>query len=80
MSATATLLTEQIAADGTFLAALDRPATHTVQPQSVALPAQSLKIELHPAELGVVTASLRFVGEQLSIELKVETHRGAPAV
>jgi hypothetical protein len=74
MSTTATLVTEQITGDGSFLRALDRPSTHTVQPQSVALPAQSLKIELHPAELGVVTASLRFVGDQLSIELKVETH------
>ena len=33
-----------------------------------------LKIELHPAELGMVTASLRLSGEQLSIELKPETH------
>ena len=36
--------------------------------------AQSLKIQLHPAELGMVTATLRFAGEQLSIELQVENH------
>lgn len=36
--------------------------------------AQSLKLQLHPAELGVVTATLRFAGEQLSIELQVENH------
>lgn len=36
--------------------------------------AQSLKIQLHPAELGMVTATMRFAGEQLSIELQVENH------
>ncbi|WP_246675299.1 flagellar hook-length control protein FliK [Mesorhizobium sp. B2-3-4] len=41
---------------------------------SVAVPTHVLKIELHPAELGVVTAHLRLSGEQLSIELKPETH------
>lgn len=41
---------------------------------SVAVPTHVLKIELHPAELGMVTASLRLSGEQLSIELKPETH------
>ncbi len=39
----------------------------------VTAPAHTLRIELHPAELGAVTASLRLAGEQLSIELKVET-------
>ena len=32
------------------------------------------KIELHPAELGMVTASLRLSGEQLSIEIRPENH------
>lgn len=40
----------------------------------VAVPAHILKIELHPAELGAVTANLRLSGEQLSIELKPETY------
>lgn len=40
----------------------------------VAVPTHVLKIELHPAELGMVTAHLRLSGEQLSIELKPETH------
>lgn len=40
---------------------------------TVAASTHILKIELHPAELGMVTASLRLVGEQLSIELKPET-------
>lgn len=33
----------------------------------------SLKIQLHPAELGMVTADLRFAGGQLSVVLQVET-------
>lgn len=33
----------------------------------------SLKIQLSPAELGVVTATFRLTGGQLSVELKVET-------
>lgn len=41
---------------------------------SVAVPTHVLKIELHPAELGMVTAHLRLSGEQLSIELKPETY------
>ena len=35
--------------------------------------AHTLKIELHPAELGVVNAHLRLTGEQLSIELRPDT-------
>ena len=52
-------------------------STASVPPQlasSVAVPTHVLKIELHPAELGMVTAHLRLSGEQLSIELKPETH------
>jgi chemotaxis protein MotD len=37
-------------------------------------PMRSLKIELHPAELGTVTANLKASGGQLSVELKVENH------
>ncbi len=36
-------------------------------------PLQVLKIQLHPAELGSVNAVLRISGDQLAIELKVET-------
>jgi chemotaxis protein MotD len=39
-----------------------------------AQPMRSLKIELHPAELGTVTANLKASGSQLSVELKVENH------
>lgn len=35
-------------------------------------PLHSMKLQLHPAELGMVTANLRFAGGQLSVELAVE--------
>lgn len=41
--------------------------------QGAALPAQTLKIQLHPAELGMVTANLRMADGQLTIEIEVET-------
>lgn len=53
------------------------PANHAAllqQTQTVAVPAHILKIELHPAELGSVIASLRLSGQQLSVEIKPETH------
>ncbi|MBU2145602.1 MAG: flagellar hook-length control protein FliK [Alphaproteobacteria bacterium] len=43
-------------------------------------PAHSLSIQLHPAELGMVTASLKFVGDQLSIELQVENNEAYRAL
>lgn len=53
------------------------PAEATVLPgqQNFAAPAgpRSLKIQLHPAELGMVTARLAKQGAQLSIELQVES-------
>lgn len=35
-------------------------------------PVQTLKVQLNPVELGVVTAEMRFAGEQLSVELQVD--------
>ena len=55
-------------------AAFSAAAATTQMAGSVAVPTHVLKIELHPAELGMVTAHLRLSGEQLSIELKPETH------
>ena len=52
---------------------LHAPFLTAALPVSVALPTHVLKIELHPAELGAVAASLRLSGEQLSVELKPET-------
>ena len=73
MSQTASALVDAIASDG-LRQALSTPATASQTASSVAVPTHVLKIELHPAELGVVTASMRLAGEQLSIELKPETH------
>lgn len=35
-------------------------------------PLHTMKLQLHPAELGMVTANLRFAGDQLQVELQVE--------
>jgi len=63
-----------IAADGGPQKALAASSAAAQLAGPVAVPTHVLKIELHPAELGMVTASLRLSGEQLSIELKPETH------
>ena len=72
MSSTTLVLVDSIASSGALIPVADRPAVDAIQTLIAPAPAQSLKIQLHPAELGMVTATLRFAGEQLSIELKVE--------
>jgi chemotaxis protein MotD len=49
-------------------------ASSSAQLPQNAQPIQSLKIQLHPAELGTVTANLRAAGGRLSVELHVENH------
>ncbi|MBB6013603.1 flagellar hook-length control protein FliK [Aquamicrobium lusatiense] len=39
-------------------------------------PAQSLRIELHPAELGMISARLHLSGNQLMVEIIPDTHEG----
>jgi chemotaxis protein MotD len=70
-SAAAPLLAA-IAADGSWheLAAAD---LRGLPGQQSVASAHSLKVQLRPAELGMVTASLRFAGDQLTIELQVES-------
>lgn len=63
-----------ISADGGPSHAFSTPSPTAHLGGPVAVPTHVLKIELHPAELGMVTANLRLSGEQLSIELKPETH------
>lgn len=65
---------DAIAANGKAEPAAPTFAAANQNGASVAVPAHVLKIELHPAELGAVTANLRLAGEQLSIELRPETH------
>jgi chemotaxis protein MotD len=38
-----------------------------------ALPVQSLRIQLRPIELGTVTANLKYTGNQLTIDIEVQT-------
>ncbi|GLS31321.1 chemotaxis protein MotD [Mesorhizobium albiziae] len=74
VNATTAAFLEAISADAVWKpqgaeAALNLSSQARPQPGAV----HSLKIQLHPAELGMVTADLRFTGEQLSVELKVES-------
>ncbi|PSJ60699.1 flagellar hook-length control protein FliK [Pseudaminobacter soli (ex Li et al. 2025)] len=70
-ASTATALANLISADPSWRS----PAAHPFQ-QVGAQPgltsAHTLKLQLHPAELGMVTANLRFSGDQLTVELRVE--------
>ncbi|QKC81966.1 flagellar hook-length control protein FliK [Mesorhizobium sp. NZP2077] len=74
MSQAALNVINAVAADVGPKQAFSTASASTQLASSVAVPTHVLKIELHPAELGMVTAHLRLSGEQLSIELKPETH------
>ena len=69
---TASLLTA-IAADGSWRDLASAADSRGLPAQNTAASAHSLKVQLRPAELGMVTASLRFAGEQLTVELQVES-------
>ncbi|RWL91999.1 MAG: flagellar hook-length control protein FliK [Mesorhizobium sp.] len=71
---TASALVEALVSDNGVQQAFASASAGSQTTNSVAVPTHVLKIELHPAELGPVTASLRLSGEQLSIEMKPETH------
>lgn len=74
ISQTASALVEALASDNGVQQAFTGASAGSQTTSSVAVPTHVLKIELHPSELGSVTASLRLSGEQLSIEMKPETH------
>ncbi|RWM30751.1 flagellar hook-length control protein FliK [Mesorhizobium sp.] len=74
ISQTASALVEAIASDAGVQQTFSSASAAAQTANSVAVPTHVLKIELHPSELGVVTASLRLSGEQLSIEMKPQTH------
>ena len=74
MSQAAATVIDAIKADSGLRQAFSTTPATPQTTGSVAASAHILKIELHPAELGMVTASLRLSGEQLSIELKPQTH------
>src|SRR5690606_11849386 len=73
-SQTATSLASVIAMDGGARAAFSPSNGFPQWASAVAPSSHMLKIELHPAELGMVTANLRLSGGQLSIELTPENH------
>jgi chemotaxis protein MotD len=71
-SAVASTVTAAIASEPTW-----RPANVAALSQSAlsSLPAEpkTLSIQLHPAELGVVTATLRLAGDQLTVEISADS-------
>jgi chemotaxis protein MotD len=74
ISQTTSALVEALVSDNGVQRASASASSGSQTTNSVAVPTHVLKIELHPSELGAVTASLRLSGEELSIELKPETH------
>jgi chemotaxis protein MotD len=68
---TATALANLISADPSWRSAAAHPFQQ-VGAQPGLTSAHTLKLQLHPAELGMVTANLRFSGDQLTVELRVE--------
>ena len=72
-TAEAALLTT-FEADGAARSEHASAAEATAQSRaSVDRPIQTLRIQLHPVELGVVTAQLTLSGEQLKVEIQVES-------
>ncbi|HWK67458.1 MAG TPA: flagellar hook-length control protein FliK [Rhizobiaceae bacterium] len=71
--ATGAPVVEALAAKPAPSVPLHRVATADAHLGQSAPAIQSLKIQLQPVELGVVTANLRMTGEQLSVEIKVES-------
>ncbi len=72
VASTSAMLVGTIAASDLIEPSNARLILDAVNASTAQAPAHSLKIQLHPAELGMVTATLRFAGDQLSIELQVE--------
>lgn len=70
-ASTATGLANLISAEPGWRAAA-APTFQSLSAQPTLSSAHTLKIQLNPAELGMVTANLRFSGDQLTVELRVE--------
>lgn len=51
-------------------------SSHGTSLHRIAGPAHSLRIELHPAELGMISARLLLAGDQLSVEIRPDTQEG----
>ncbi|WP_173934803.1 flagellar hook-length control protein FliK [Chelativorans sp. Marseille-P2723] len=59
--------------DTTYRVAFAEAATAVAQNTRNPQPLLTLKIQLHPSELGTVMANLKMSGEQLTVELQVES-------
>ncbi|WFU09517.1 flagellar hook-length control protein FliK [Rhizobium sp. CB3090] len=71
----ATLVTSALAGDGEWSGAM-QPASalsNAASWTSTGKVVNTLKIQLHPNDLGQVTATMRLSGDQLSVDLKVQT-------
>jgi flagellar hook-length control protein FliK len=75
LSATATGIVAAIEAEGTWRAAVPDP-TSSGAPRGASTTAgvNTLRIQLQPVELGMVTARLVATGSQLSVEIQVESN------
>ena len=74
LSATGAAIVNAVGAEQGWRAAANLSFALPGEAQNSTQPMRELKIQLHPLELGVVTAHLRTVGEKLSVELKVDNH------
>lgn len=72
LRSTSLALAETLAMTGSLKFVPGGPLLGAIRAPLHTAPAHSLSLQLHPAELGMVTATLRFAGEQLTIELQVE--------
>lgn len=67
-------LVATIASDGDWTSAIERATASRSDAVSTPVgPVRDLRIQLNPAEMGTVEARLRIVGEQLSVEIRVES-------
>lgn len=74
LNANAAAIVSTLGADQDLRAAAAGSAVHSASAFKSAQPMRTLKIQLHPAELGVVTAKLKSTGDQLTVELQVDNH------
>lgn len=71
--ATGAPIVEALALNPPPVPTVHRAAAANAHAAQAAPSVQTLKIQLQPVELGVVTANLRMAGEQLSVEIEVES-------
>ncbi|MDK4740539.1 flagellar hook-length control protein FliK [Rhizobium sp. CNPSo 3464] len=71
----ATLVTGALAGDGEWSSAMQPSSalSNAASWTSTGKVVNTLKIQLHPNDLGQVTATMRLSGDQLSVDLKVQT-------